>query len=262
MRRPLFVANWKMHKTGAEARSYVKELAACLPRIEDTGVVLSPPYTALAAVAEALKETGLGGRVELAAQNIYPEPQGPYTGEVSISMASEHGCRYVIVGHSERRIHFGEDDRLIARKVKALLSGGLVPILCLGERLEERESGRTETVVLNQLDAAFGDSLQRADMEGVILAYEPVWAIGTGRNAEPADAAAVHREIRSRLQRRYGERSASRIRILYGGSVTPANIGAFMREPEIDGALVGGASLSAERFAEIIQNGKRSPPGI
>jgi triosephosphate isomerase len=259
MRRPLFVANWKMHKTGGEARCYVQELAGKVSRAGETGVILSPPYTALAAVAEALKETGLGGRVDLGAQNVYSEPQGAYTGEISVPMLLEHGCRYVIVGHSERRNQFGEDDRLISRKFKAALSGGLIPILCLGERLEEREAGNTEAVVLNQLDAALGGAPNQIEEERLILAYEPVWAIGTGKNAEPADAAKVHREIRSRLRTRFGER-ADRIRILYGGSVTPENIGALMAEREIDGALVGGASLSAERFAKIIQNGKR-PPG-
>lgn len=251
-RRPLYIANWKMHKTGTEAVAYVTEMAGLMSESLVGEIILSPPTIALAAVGEALKMTVLLNRVGLAGQNVHPEPKGPYTGEVSVPMLAEHGCRNVIVGHSERRTHFGENDQFIARKVQAVLEGGLSPILCIGERLEEKEREETKAIVLNQLEAALRE-IPRVD--GLIVAYEPVWAIGTGKNAEPADAAAVHHDIRGWISRQYGEEVASMLRILYGGSVIPENILGFMKEEDIDGALVGGASLVPSQFVQIVRNG-------
>jgi triosephosphate isomerase len=261
-RRPMFVANWKMHKTCGEARSYVAEFAELLHRPQgshlQSEIVLAPPYTALEATGNALRSAGLSERIGLCAQNIYSEPQGAYTGEISLPMVAEHGVRYVIVGHSERRNLFGEGGPLISQKLRAVSSGGLCPILCIGENLEDRESGRAESVVLSQLESAL-EGVPSA--ERLVVAYEPVWAIGTGKNAEPSDAAAIHHEVRRRMEKRYGNDAASHLRILYGGSVTQENIGGFMREPEVDGALVGGASLAAGRFGEILRNGEKSHSG-
>lgn len=251
-RRPLFVANWKMHKTASEARSYVAALAPWLARPLSGSIVLAPPYTALETVAGALKQARVFGPVALAAQNVHPLSDGAYTGEVSIPMVRELGCTYVIVGHSERRILFGESDAWVGEKTRAVLSGGLCPILCVGERLDEREAGLTESVVLRQLETAVKGIEPAGEL---VVAYEPVWAIGTGRHAKPVDAGSVHDAIRCKLKSLLGETAASRVRILYGGSVTPENINSFMKEKEIDGALVGGASLDPERFFTLIHNG-------
>ena len=258
----MFAANWKMHKTCGEAQSYVAEFAGHLNRTQErpfqSEIVLAPPYTALAATCRSLRSAGLSERIGLCAQNIYFEPQGAFTGEISIPMVAEHGVRYVIVGHSERRNLFGEGEALISKKLQTVSSAGLCPILCVGEKLEDREKGRAESVVLFQLESALKDI---QSVEKLVVAYEPVWAIGTGRNAEPADAAAIHYEIRRFMDKRYGGDEASRLRILYGGSVSQENIGGFMREPEVDGALVGGASLAAGRFIEILRNGEKSYSG-
>jgi triosephosphate isomerase len=247
MRTPLIAANWKMHKTATEARLFAAEL---LPRLRDVGdveVAIAPPFTALAALADALR----GSRVALAAQNVHPAAQGAFTGEVSVAMLVELGCRYAIVGHSERRVLFGESDAFIADKVAAVQAAGLCPILCVGETLEQRVAGRTFDVLRAQLSG----SLARADAGRageLVVAYEPVWAIGTGRTATPEIAQEAHAFIRSWLRHRFGA-AADQIRIQYGGSVKPDNAAALMAQADIDGGLVGGASLDPEGFCAIIR---------
>jgi triosephosphate isomerase len=246
LRTPLIAANWKMHKTAAEARRFASEL---LPRVREVAgieVAIAPPFTALAALADSLGK----GPVALAAQNVHPQAQGAFTGEVSIAMLAEVGCRYCIVGHSERRALFGETDAFIAEKVGALLGVGIRPILCIGETLEQREAGRTHEVLRRQLSG----SLARADSAGdLVIAYEPVWAIGTGRTATPELAQEAHAFVRAWLRDRYGA-PAEDVRILYGGSMKPDNARALMVQPDVDGGLVGGASLDPGDFSAIIRS--------
>jgi triosephosphate isomerase len=247
MRRPILAANWKMHKTVAEAVEFAKAL---VPRIADARgaeVVVAPPFTALAALGPALAGSG----AVLAAQNVHFEAQGAFTGEVSAPMLRELGCRYAIVGHSERRTLFAESSELVARKAEALLRHGIRPIVCVGESLEEREAGRTPAVIERQLR----ESLAQVPAEraaDLVVAYEPIWAIGTGRTATPAIAQEVHAQVRSELRKRFGA-GAETIRVQYGGSVKPDNVAELMAQPDIDGALVGGASLDAESFARIVR---------
>jgi triosephosphate isomerase len=247
VRRPIVAANWKMYKTVREAEAFV---AAFLPRVASVRhveIVLAPPFTALAAVGAKLA----GGAVVLAAQNVNPEKQGAFTGEISPAMLAELGCRYGIVGHSERRALYGEDDALVARKAEALLAHGIRPIVCVGETLEQREQGRSSAVVSAQLAGSLARvPAERAD--DLVVAYEPVWAIGTGRTATPELAQEVHAVIRKQLRARFGS-GADRIRIQYGGSVKPDNAASLLAQPDIDGALVGGASLEAESFARIVR---------
>jgi triosephosphate isomerase len=247
LRRPIVAANWKMYKTVREAEAFV---AAFLPRVasvRDVEIVLAPPFTALAAVGAKLS----GSAVALAAQNVSPEKQGAFTGEISAPMLVELGCRYGIVGHSERRALYGEDDALVARKAEALLAHGIRPIVCVGETLEQREQGRSSAVVSAQLAGSLAKvPAERA--EELVVAYEPVWAIGTGRTATPELAQEVHAVIRSELRARFGG-VADRIRIQYGGSVKPDNAASLLAQPDIDGALVGGAGLEAESFARIVR---------
>ncbi|MFZ5632830.1 MAG: triose-phosphate isomerase [Bacillota bacterium] len=246
MRTPVIAGNWKMYKTIGEAVEFTGAIkAAALP--EGCRVVLCPPFTALSAVAGALR----GSRVELGAQNMYPEDEGPFTGEVSPLMLRDAGCRYVILGHSERRQFFGETDRGVNLKIKAALAHQLTPILCVGEVLEEREAGRTERVVAEQLAGSL-DGFTAGQAEKLIIAYEPVWAIGTGRTASAGDAQQVNRFIRDFLEDRFGRDCARKVRILYGGSVRPDNAAGLMGQPDIDGALVGGASLDIKSFTGII----------
>ncbi len=247
-RRPIVVANWKMHKTVAEARDYLERFLPQIARLTEVEVGLAPPFTALAAVGEELKRTG----IQLVAQNMWHEPEGAYTGEVSPLMLKELGCRYVILGHSERRAYFHEDDELINRKLHAAFQHGLLPILCVGEKLEERRAGETEAVLERQVTAALAglDSEQVAQM---VIAYEPVWAIGTGETASPEDADAGAGFIRGLIAQLYDEATAQAIRIQYGGSVTPENISELTKGEHVDGALVGGASLDPERFAAIVK---------
>lgn len=261
VRRRLMAGNWKMHKLPSEAGEFVGSVLELLERQglrEDPAapeVVFCPPFVALAAAAQVLRQRGWPG-VWLGAQNLHWEAQGAYTGEVSGPMLKDVGCRYVIVGHSERRQLFGESDEQVARKVRAALGAGLVPILCVGETLAERRAGQTEQVVLRQLRSAL-EGLSEQAVEQVVVAYEPVWAIGTGENATGQEAARVIGQVlRGELARRWGDGVAQRVRILYGGSVTPDNIAEFMDQPDIDGALVGGASLVAERFAAIVAAGR------
>jgi triosephosphate isomerase len=236
-----------MYKTVREAEAFV---AAFLPRVAAVGeveIVLAPPFTALAAVGARLT----GSAVALAAQNVNPEKQGAFTGEISPAMLAELGCRYGIVGHSERRALYGEDDALVARKAEALLAHGIRPIVCVGETLEQREQGRSSAVVRAQLEGSLAKvPAERADE--LVVAYEPVWAIGTGRTATPELAQEVHAVIRGALRALFGS-AADRIRIQYGGSVKPENAASLLAQPDIDGALVGGASLEADSFARIVR---------
>lgn len=252
-RTPLVAGNWKLHHGVADSVALARAVLHRLDREGRTEVVVAPVFTALYAVHQALSQSGQGeaSRVGLAAQDVHWEDQGAFTGEVSAPLLKDVGCSYVIVGHSERRQLFGEQDEGVRRKVAALLSHGLTPIACIGETLEQREAGRTEAVVLGQLDAAL-TGLDRGSVARVVIAYEPVWAIGTGRTAKPADAQAVHAAIRARLHERFGD-AADRVRVLYGGSVKPDNAAELMAQPDIDGALVGGASLTPDSFLAIVR---------
>lgn len=248
MRRPILAANWKMHKTAAEAEAFAK---AFLPRVATRGaneieIVLAAPFTALPALGRALA----GSCVALAAQNLHPEPHGAFTGEVSAVMLRELGCRYVIVGHSERRQIFGETDEFIARKVETALASTLLPILCVGETASERDAGRTFEVLAKQLAESVA-RVPKARAAELVLAYEPVWAIGTGQTATPEIAQEAHAFLRQECEKHFGS-AAKNLRIQYGGSVKPDNAAALMAKPDIDGALVGGASLDPESFAKIV----------
>jgi triosephosphate isomerase len=244
----LVAANWKMHKTRPEARAFLDDFLPAAARLAGVEVAICPPFTTLAAAVERCD----GTPAVVAAQNVHPEPAGAFTGEVSPPMLVELGAWGAIVGHSERRQLFGEDDELIARKVSAALGAGLVAILCVGEREADRDAGRTEEVLRRQLEADLG-GVGANRLAEVVIAYEPVWAIGTGRTATPGQAQEVHHAIRRQLTAVASATTAERVRILYGGSVKPDNIDALMAEPDIDGALVGGASLDAASFTRIVQ---------
>jgi triosephosphate isomerase (TIM) len=246
MRKAVIAGNWKMHKTNGEARLLARAIMAGTADVSHCEIVMAPPFTALAAVSAEIK----GSSLVLAAQNVHWEPKGAFTGEISIPMLKEIGCGMAIIGHSERRQYFGETDASVNRRVRALLESTLNPIVCIGETLAERESGKHHSVVAQQLAGGL-DGLTRQSLLRIILAYEPVWAIGTGRTASPETAQEMHRLIRDWLSERFGE-EAQEIRILYGGSVKPDNIDALMLQPDIDGALVGGACLEAESFLRII----------
>jgi triosephosphate isomerase (TIM) len=246
-RIPCIAANWKMNKTSAEAVEFVREILAGLEAVKGVERVICPPFTALPAVAPLLHRTEIG----LGAQNMHFEEKGAFTGELSPAMVKEW-CRYVILGHSERRGLFGETDDMVAKKVVAALAKGLIPILCIGETLAENEAGKTDEVCRRQLNAAFA-ALNPEQAAKVIVAYEPIWAIGTGRAAKGPDAnAVVANSIRPVLAAKFGETLAQGTRVLYGGSVTPPNIAEFLAEPDIDGALVGGASLKPD-FIDIVK---------
>ncbi len=247
MRRPFLVANWKMQKGRAAALAFAR---AFLPRLADdleTEVAIAPPFVALDALGRALA----GSPVALAAQNVHPESQGAFTGEIAPAMLVEAGCSYAIVGHSERRVLFGEQSAFVADKVAALLAHDIAPIVCVGESLEAREAGRSFEVIGAQLEESLA-TLPPARAAVLVMAYEPRWAIGTGRTATPGQAQEVHAMIRARLVERFGA-AGDAIRIQYGGSVKPDNVAALLAEPDIDGALVGGASLEPESFAALLQ---------
>ncbi len=246
MRTPFVVGNWKLHKTVAEATALVTELKNQLGAVRDVEVGVAPPYTALYPVAKRLE----GSTIQLAAQNCWYEHKGAWTGEVSPDMIADVGCTWVIIGHSERRQHFGETDATVGKKVAAALDCGLGVIACVGESLAQRDAGQTLSVVDAHLDGALG-GLGGHPFDKLVIAYEPVWAIGTGRTATPAQAQEVHAHIRGRLRKRLDDEAAASIRIQYGGSVKASNAEALMREPDIDGALVGGASLDAAEFVAI-----------
>ena len=246
MRKPMIAGNWKLHKTISEATSLVSELMPAVASNQNVEIVVAPVYTALAKVAEALA----GSNIKLAAQNCYPEPQGAFTGEVSPLLLKDAGCEYVIIGHSERRQLFAETDESVNSKALALAESGLGTIFCIGETLEERESGKMFDVLRQQVTAGLKDLTTR-QMQTVVVAYEPVWAIGTGKVATDEQAQEVHAFIRGLLAELYDPQTAAATRILYGGSVKPGNVDGLMTQPDVDGALVGGASLNADDFARI-----------
>ena len=248
IRKPIIAGNWKMYKTVSEAIAFAEEIkrAACADgSVADA--VLCPPFTALYPLAQALRGTAIA----LGAQNVYWEDEGAFTGEVSPKMLKEAGCAYVIIGHSERRQFFGETDEKVNKKVKAALAVGLIPILCVGELLAERESGATEKVIKTQTEAGLA-GITAEQVASLIIAYEPVWAIGTGKTASDADAQQVNAYIRSLLVNLYGVATAEKTRIQYGGSVKPENAAGLLGMPDIDGALVGGASLDPQTFCGIL----------
>jgi triosephosphate isomerase len=246
-RRPRLVAgNWKMNRTASEGAALARELLALWAGGPPCAVALCPPFTALESVAAVLR----GSTVHLGGQNLHPEPRGAFTGEIAGPMLTALGCRFVIVGHSERRHGMGEDDALVARKARAALRDGLTPIVCVGETLAEREQNLTTDVLVRQVWAVY-DGLGAADGARTVIAYEPVWAIGTGRVATPEQAREAHRVIRATLARVVGEETGRGIAILYGGSVNDSNAVALFAEDEVDGALVGGASLEAASFWRI-----------
>ena len=248
-RRRLVAGNWKMAKTNDQAAHLVRALLKELLPAPGTDVVLCPPFTALTEVSYLLAGTPL----RLGAQDVFWEREGPWTGEVSAPMLASAGCSHVVVGHSERRQHFGERDEHVAKKARAVIDAGLTAIVCLGETLDEREAGRTLEVLARQFDAGPG-TLLASDLPRLVLAYEPVWAIGTGKVATPEDAQEVCGAIRSRLRELYDAAVADRVRILYGGSVNAKNVGELMAQPDVDGGLVGGASLDADGFAALCKN--------
>ncbi len=253
MARQKFVCgNWKMFKTTGEARELVRALAPLLQGAAGkVQVAVAPPFTALSAAAEALR----GSPIELAAQNCHFEPQGAFTGEISVPMLADLGVKHCIVGHSERRQLFGETDEGVRKKTAALLRAGLLPIVCVGETLQEREAGRTLEVVSRQVRGAL-DGLTAADVARLTLAYEPVWAIGTGKTATTAQAQEVHAAVRQLLRSLFGA-AAEEVRVQYGGSVKPENAAELMAQADVDGALVGGASLKAPDFSNIVKGALR-----
>lgn len=252
MRTRLVVGNWKMHGTLAEARALASGIREGLKRPRGVQVVLCPPFTALAAVAEIL----VAGPIQLGAQTCHHEASGAHTGEISAAMLADLGCRWVLVGHSERRREIGEPDALINGKLRAALAHGLTPVLCVGETAEERRQGLTFTTVEGQLRAGLA-GVPAGQIGTLVLAYEPVWAIGTGVNATPTQAAEVHGYLRGLLSELVAKEVAQAVRILYGGSVKAENVDGLVAEPEIDGALVGGASLSAAGFVAIVKKASR-----
>ena len=247
MRIPFIAGNWKMFKTVHEAVVFVKELQRLVKDQTNVEIVVAPPFTAVHAVAEALRH----GNVGVGGQDLYWEPEGAFTGEVSARMLKEAGAEYAIIGHSERRQFYGETDESVNKKTKSALQSNLTAIVCVGEMLDERESGNAESVVKTQLKGSL-DGLTVSDMKRIIIAYEPVWAIGTGKTATPEQAQEMHGFIRNVLIETHGKETADEIRILYGGSVKPENIADLMNQTDIDGALVGGASLQADSFAKIV----------
>jgi len=251
MRTAILVANWKMHMTAAEAVAFAETFVPLVSGARDVEIAIAPPFTALDRLGRALA----GSNVLLAAQNVNPEPKGAFTGEIAPGMLAELGCRYAIVGHSERRTYYGESDAYVANKAAALLAAGIAPIVCVGESLEERDAGRMIDVVAAQLAGSLA-LIPDAHAAELVIAYEPIWAIGTGRTATPDTAQQVHAFIRERLRGRFGA-AGDRIRIQYGGSVKPDNVDDLMAQPDIDGALVGGASLDPAAFSRIVRFEKK-----
>jgi triosephosphate isomerase len=248
MRKKLIAANWKMYKTPDEARNFVTAFLPLVAGHDRDEIVICPPFVAIPAVASALEGTNIG----VGGQDMFWEKEGAYTGAISANMLRAAGCSYVIIGHSERRQYFGETDDTVNRKLRAALSSGLKPILCVGEVLEEREARSTEDVLRRQCSVAFRE-ISGGQAIPMVIAYEPVWAIGTGKNATPEIAGEAHRVIRAEAAEAFGEGVAGQIRILYGGSVKPDNCKFLMSHPDIDGALVGGASLDPRSFAAIVK---------
>lgn len=248
MRKPFIAANWKMNKTIGESQSFLSEFIPLVKDAGDIDIVIAPPFTALYPAASLLRNTN----IRLAAQNIFYEDKGAYTGEISPAMLADIGCAYVIIGHSERRQYFKETDETVNKKIKASRKHNLQIIFCIGESLEEREAGKTFDVLKRELE----EGLKDVSPDIIVIAYEPIWAIGTGRTATTEQAQEAHKYIRERLASMYGDK-ANEIRILYGGSVTPDNIDSLMACEDVDGALVGGASLKADSFANIVKYKRR-----
>jgi len=248
MRKPMMAGNWKMYKDINEAISLVNDIKRSVYDINNVDIVVIPPYVDLSDVSEMLLESN----IMLGAQNCYWEAEGAFTGEISAKMLKSVGCRYVVIGHSERRKYFGETDETVNRKVKAVIDAGLVPIVCVGETLEEREQARTLEVVRGQVTAALKGFTEEY-IDSLVIAYEPVWAIGTGKTATPHEAQEVHAMIRNLLKEMYSTSLSEGIRIIYGGSVKPDNAESLMKEKDIDGGLIGGASLKTYSFVDLIK---------
>lgn len=248
MRTPLIAGNFKMFKTVAETVAYVNDLRALVSPVRGVDVAIAPPFTSLAAAADAAK----GSAIAVGAQDMYWEREGAFTGEISAAMIQGTGATHVIIGHSERRTLFGETNDSVNKKTHAALTAGLVPIVCIGETLDQRDRNETLAVLDRQIKEGL-DRITGEQLAGLVLAYEPVWAIGTGRNATPAQAGEAHFHIRQRLKQWFGLDASERCRVLYGGSVKPDNIAKLIAEPDVDGALVGGASLDPKSFFAIIQ---------
>ena len=252
MRHPFIAGNWKMHKTVHETVVYVKEFRSLVKDIEDVEIVVAPPLTAIHAAAEAARNSPVG----IAGQDLHWEKQGAFTGEVSAAMVREAGADYVIIGHSERRQFFGETDQAVNRKLGAALGARLIPIVCIGETLEERERNDTMAVLDRQIKDGF-DGITGEQIAGLVIAYEPVWAIGTGRTATSAQAQEAHAHIRQRLRQWFGAPAADECHVIYGGSVKPDNTRELVSQPDVDGALVGGASLDLKSFFDIVSRARR-----
>ena len=252
MRVPFIAGNWKMHKTVAEAVRHVKELRALVKDITDVEIVVAPPFPAIHAVADALRSSN----VAVAGQHVHWEREGAFTGEVSAPMLHEAGAELVIIGHSERRTLFGETDATVNRRIGAAFASSLTPIVCIGETLDQRERNETLDVLDRQIKSGL-DGVTSGQLAQLVLAYEPVWAIGTGRNATPAQVGEAHHHIRQRLRQWFGADAADLCRVIYGGSVKPENIRDLVSQPDVDGALVGGASLDARAFFDIVCRGVR-----
>jgi len=250
-RRPLIAGNWKMFKTCSEAVETAGQLVKLVAMTSDIDVMIAPPFTALAPVSDVVR----GSRVSLGAQNLFWETEGAYTGEISPAMLVSTGCKYVIIGHSERRQYFDETDETVNKKIKAAIKNDLIPVLCVGESEKERESKETFSVLDKQIKKGL-EGFSSDDLETLVIAYEPVWAIGTGKTATTDQAQEAHQFLRSVLEKSFGNMLAKSIRILYGGSVKPNNIAELMAMPDIDGALVGGASLDPETFSKIVHFNK------
>ncbi len=246
-RRRVIAGNWKMFKTQADTRAFFSAFVPLASGAKHCDIVIAPPYTAISAAVECAR----GTNIDIGGQNVFWEQEGAFTGEISAQMLVGAGCRYVIIGHSERRQFFGDTDETVAKKTKAAVAAGLIPIVCVGEGLVQREAGHAEKVCRLQFTAGPG-ALTREEFSRILIAYEPVWAIGTGKTATPEIAAAAHRFIRQCAAEKFSADFASVLRILYGGSVKPDNIQGLMAQEELDGALVGGASLDAKSFASIV----------
>ena len=251
MRIPIIAGNWKMYKTVADAVKYVKEFRGMVKDLDGVEIVLAPTFTAIHAAAEAARNSNIA----IAGQDLYWEREGAFTGEISAPMIREAGAEFVIIGHSERRTLFGETDATVNRKAAAAFAAGLTPIICIGETLDQRERNETFAVLDRQIKAGL-DGLTGDQLAQLVIAYEPVWAIGTGRNATPAQAAEAHGHIRQRLRQWFGQDAADLCHVLYGGSVKPDNIREIITQPDVDGALVGGASLDVRAFFDIVSRSR------
>ena len=251
-RRRVIAGNWKMYKTQADTRAFFAGFNPLVAGVVDCDIVIAPPFTSIPPAVEATRGTKIG----ISAQNVYWEKEGAFTGEVSTGMLVEAGCRYTIIGHSERRQFFGETNETVLKKTKAALAAGLTPVVCIGEMLADREAGNTERTCETQFKGCFG-ALTGEEFSRILIAYEPVWAIGTGRTATPEIAAAVHKFVRQCAAAQFSANEAAGLRILYGGSVKPDNIQGLMAQEELDGVLVGGASLEAKSFASVVKDWPR-----